>query len=92
MRPRSMRSGDDCCGVGSTNCVSPANVTPPARPIDRVRVRKLASSYVLLETRISPNRLELDSPVRANALGDLYVFIREVEAASAAGTSVGTSM
>jgi hypothetical protein len=47
--------------------------------IDRVRVRKLASSYVLLETRIDPNRLELDSAVRRNALGDLYDFIREVE-------------
>lgn len=47
--------------------------------IDRVRIRKLASSYVLLETRIDPNRLELDSPVRQNALGDLYAFIREVE-------------
>jgi hypothetical protein len=50
-------------------------------PIDPVRVRKLASSYVLLETRINPNRLELDSPVRQNALGELYPFIREVEAA-----------
>jgi hypothetical protein len=48
-------------------------------PIDAARVRKLASSYVLLETRIDPNRLELDSPVRRNALGDLYPFIREVE-------------
>jgi hypothetical protein len=47
--------------------------------IDCVRIRKLASSYVLLETRIDPNRLELDSPVRQNALGDLYSFIREVE-------------
>jgi hypothetical protein len=47
--------------------------------IDRARIRKLASSYVLLETRIDPNRLELDSPVRQNALGDLYGFIREVE-------------
>ncbi|HEY5348897.1 MAG TPA: DUF721 domain-containing protein [Candidatus Lustribacter sp.] len=47
--------------------------------IDRVRIRKLANSYVLLETRIDPHRLELDSPVRQNALGDLYAFIREVE-------------
>jgi hypothetical protein len=47
--------------------------------IDRARIRKLASSYVLLETRIDPNRLELDSPVRQNALGDLYAFIRQVE-------------
>jgi Dna[CI] antecedent, DciA len=48
-------------------------------PIDVVRIRKVASSYVLLETRIDPNRLELDSPVRKNALGDLFAFIREVE-------------
>jgi hypothetical protein len=48
-------------------------------PIDSVRVRKLASSYVLLETRIDPNRLELESAVRRNALGDVYPFIREVE-------------
>jgi hypothetical protein len=48
-------------------------------PIDVFRIRKLASSYVLLETRIDPNRLELDSPVRKNALGDLFGFIREVE-------------
>jgi len=51
-------------------------------PIDVVRIRKLASSYVLLETRIDPNRLELDSPVRKNALGDLFAFIREVETAT----------
>jgi len=54
--------------------------------IDRVRVRKLASSYVLLETRIDPNRLELDSAVRRNALGDLYDFIREVENGPATGS------
>jgi hypothetical protein len=53
-------------------------------PIDRRRIRRLASSYVLLETRIDPNRLELESPVRRNALGDLYPFIREVETGSAA--------
>jgi len=47
--------------------------------IDRPRIRKLASSYVLLETKIDPNRLEMDSPVRRNALGDLYDFIRQVE-------------
>lgn len=55
--------------------------------IDRSRVRKLASSYVLLETRIDPNRLELDSPVRRNALGDLYDFIREVETANSGPVS-----
>jgi hypothetical protein len=48
-------------------------------PIDRLRIRKLANSYVLLETRIDPRRLELESPVRRNALGELYAFIREVE-------------
>jgi hypothetical protein len=53
-------------------------------PIDHRRIRRLASSYVLLETRIDPNRLELESPVRRNALGDLYPFIREVETGSAA--------
>jgi hypothetical protein len=48
-------------------------------PVDVPRVRQLASSYVLLETRIDPNRLEMESPVRQNALGDLYDFIRTVE-------------
>jgi hypothetical protein len=48
-------------------------------PIDAARIRRLASSYVLLETRIDPNRIEMDSPVRQNALGDLYPFIRAVE-------------
>ena len=50
------------------------------QPLDRVRLRKLASSFVLLETRIDPNRLEMDSPVRRNALGDLYDFVRTIEA------------
>lgn len=49
------------------------------RPIDRVRLRKLASSFVLLDTRIDPNRLEMDSAVRVNALGELYDFVREIE-------------
>ncbi|HEX3467083.1 MAG TPA: DUF721 domain-containing protein [Candidatus Elarobacter sp.] len=49
------------------------------RPTDRVRLRKLASSFVLLETRIDPNRLEMDSAVRVNALGELYDFVREIE-------------
>jgi hypothetical protein len=48
-------------------------------PPDRARLRKIASSYVLLETKLDPNRLEMDSPVRRNALGDLYEFIRSVE-------------
>lgn len=52
------------------------------QPIDRVRVRKLASSFVLLETRIDPNRLELDSAVRKNALAELYDFVRLIEGES----------
>ena len=50
------------------------------QPIDRVRLRKLASSFVLLETRIDPLRLEMDSAVRKNALGDLFEFVRTIEA------------
>jgi Dna[CI] antecedent, DciA len=49
------------------------------QPIQRARLRKLASSFVLLETRIDPNRLEMDSAVRKNALGDLYDFVRVIE-------------
>jgi hypothetical protein len=43
------------------------------------RLRKLASSFVLLETRIDPTRLELDSPLRKNALGELFEFVRAIE-------------
>jgi hypothetical protein len=57
-----------------------ASLPRPVAP-DRARLRKLASSYVLLETRLDPNRLDLDSPVRRNALGELYEFVREVEGA-----------
>lgn len=51
------------------------------RPIlpDRGRLRKIASSFVLLETKIDPKRLEMDSPVRRNALAELYEFICSVE-------------
>lgn len=49
------------------------------QPLDRRRLRKLASSFVLLETRIDPNRLELESPLRKNALGELYDFVRAIE-------------
>ncbi|MBV8300150.1 MAG: DUF721 domain-containing protein [Candidatus Eremiobacteraeota bacterium] len=49
------------------------------QPLDRVRLRKLASSFVLLETQIDPNRLEMDSAVRKNALGELYEFVRTIE-------------
>lgn len=55
-----------------------ASLPRPVAP-DRARLRKIASSYVLLETKIDPNRLEMDSPVRRNALGDLFDFIRSVE-------------
>jgi len=55
-----------------------ASLPKPVAP-DRARLRKIASSYVLLETKIDPNRLEMDSPVRRNALGDLYDFVRSVE-------------
>jgi hypothetical protein len=51
------------------------------QPVDRVRLRKLASSFVLLETRIDPNRLEMDSAVRKNALGELFDFVRSIETA-----------
>ena len=49
------------------------------QPLDRVRLRKLASSFVLLETRIDPLRLEMDSAVRKNALGELYEFVTRIE-------------
>ena len=49
------------------------------QPLDRVRLRKLASSFVLLETRIDPLRLEMDSAVRKNALGELYDFVAVIE-------------
>jgi hypothetical protein len=49
------------------------------QPLDRVRLRKLASSFVLLETRIDPMRLEMDSAVRKNALGELYEFVKKIE-------------
>ncbi len=59
-----------------------AELPRPVAP-DRARLRKIASSYVLLETKLDPNRLEMDSAVRRNALGDLYEFIRRVERESA---------
>jgi hypothetical protein len=49
------------------------------QPLDRVRLRKLASSFVLLQTQIDPNRLEMDSAVRKNALGELYDFVCAIE-------------
>ncbi len=52
------------------------------QPLDRARLRKLASSFVLLETRIDPNRLEMDSPLRKNALGELFDFVRTIESES----------
>ena len=58
------------------------------QPIDRVRLRKLASSFVLLETSVDPNRLEMDSAVRKNALGELFEFVREIETEAAARGAV----
>lgn len=49
------------------------------QPLDRARLRKIASSFVLLETRIDPTRVEMDSPLRKNALGELYDFVRTIE-------------
>ncbi len=49
------------------------------QPLDRARLRKLASSFVLLDTRIDPNKLELESPLRRNALGELFEFVRAIE-------------
>jgi hypothetical protein len=51
------------------------------QPLDFRRLRKLASSFVVLETRIDPNKLELESPLRKNALGDLFDFVRHIETA-----------
>ena len=34
---------------------------------------------MLLETRIDPLRLELDSAVRKNALGEFYDFVTRIE-------------
>ena len=51
------------------------------QPLDRERLRKLASSFVLLQTQIDPKRLEMDSAVRKNALGELYDFVRAIETA-----------
>ena len=53
------------------------------QPLDRVRLRKLASSFVLLQTQIDPNRLEMDSAVRKNALGELFEFVKEIETEAA---------
>jgi hypothetical protein len=55
-----------------------AELPRPVAP-NRGRLRKIASSFVLLETKLDPSRLEMDSAVRRNALGELYDFIRSVE-------------
>ncbi|GAC1423901.1 MAG: hypothetical protein NVSMB5_17770 [Candidatus Velthaea sp.] len=74
IRRRLLRSWWDEMALARKRYALPVRVAP-----DRPRLRKIASSYVLLETKIDPNRLEMDSPVRRNALGDLFEFIREVE-------------
>jgi len=74
IRRRLLRNWWDELALARKRYALPVRVPP-----DRARLRKIASSYVLLETKIDPNRLEMDSPVRRNALGDLYDFIRDVE-------------
>ena len=49
------------------------------QPVDRIRLRKIASSLVLLDTGIDPTKLELDSWARKQTLGDLYDFVVTIE-------------
>jgi hypothetical protein len=74
IRRRLLRSWWDEMWLARKRAELPRPIAP-----DRVRLRKIASSYVLLETKLHPNRLEMDSPIRRNALGELYEFIRTVE-------------
>jgi hypothetical protein len=74
IRRRLLRSWWDEMALARKRATLPRPVAP-----DRARLRKIASSYVLLETKLHPNRLEMDSPVRRNALGELYEFILAVE-------------
>ena len=74
IRRRLLRSWWDEMWLARKRAELPRPIAP-----DRARLRKIASSYVLLETKLHPNRLEMDSPIRRNALGDLYEFIRKVE-------------
>jgi hypothetical protein len=76
IRRQLLRSWWDEMALARKRAALPRPIAP-----DRARLRKIASSYVLLETKLDPNRLEMDSPVRRNALGDLYEFIRTVESA-----------
>jgi hypothetical protein len=77
IRRRLLRAWWDELALARKRAALPRPIAP-----DRVRLRKIASSYVLLETKLDPHRLEMDSPVRRNALGDLYDFIRSVEGES----------
>lgn len=74
MRRHLLRAWWDEMALARKRAALPRPIAP-----DRARLRKIASSYVLLETKLDPNRLEMDSPVRRNALGDLYDFIVSVE-------------
>jgi hypothetical protein len=74
IRRRLLRSWWDELALARKRAALPRPIAP-----DRARLRKIASSYVLLETKIDPKRLEMDSPIRRNALGELYEFIRAVE-------------
>ena len=74
LRRRLLRTWWDEMALARKRAELPRPVAP-----DRVRLRKIASSYVLLETKIDPKQLHNESPVRHNALGDLYDFICAVE-------------
>jgi hypothetical protein len=74
IRRRLLRSWWDEMALARRRAELPRPIAP-----DRARLRKIASSYVLLETKLHPNRLQMDSPIRRNALGELYEFIRKVE-------------
>jgi hypothetical protein len=74
IRRRLLRSWWDEMRLARKRAELPRPIAP-----DRARLRKIASSYVLLETKLHPDRLDMDSPIRRNALGELYEFIRKVE-------------
>ncbi len=78
IRRQLLRSWRDEMALARRRAALPRPIAP-----DATRLRKIASSYVLLETKIDPNRLEMDSPIRRNALGDLYEFIRSIEVRAA---------
>jgi len=74
IRRQLLRSWWDEMSLARKRAMLPRAIAP-----DRIRLRKIASSFVLLETKLDPHRLQMDSPIRRNALGELYDFIRSVE-------------